>query len=96
MTGGAGTHFTCFTGTKVHILTLLLTEGFFRKENVSGATREGWLAGGTEKERTGWGGRGEEEEEREQEVNQVTTVARDERVTGGTEEDWEEEEVFSS
>jgi hypothetical protein len=81
----------------VHILTLLLSEGFFRKERVLGATSEGWLAGGTEKERAGWGGRGGgKEEERAQEVNQVTAVARDERVAGGTEEEWEEEEGFSS
>jgi hypothetical protein len=59
--GGPGTQFTCFTGTIVHILTLLLPEGFFRKERV--CTSEGWLAGGTEKERAGWGGRGGGKEE---------------------------------
>ncbi len=39
---------------------------------------------------------GGKEEERAQEVNQVIAVARDERVEGGTEEEWEEEVGFSS
>jgi len=36
LAGGAGTQFTCFAGTKVHILTPLLPEGSFSKEHVAG------------------------------------------------------------